>query len=225
MSGIRTSVMTATPSRPLLPKSAAKRGWVTLMISRRRILSDPYRTDVGWRAPRPKQQTARAEQERTARPERGAAYPAASSGDARRPAARAPAQALEVDSAGCERQHAIPNTATADYSRYDPAAERADEGEPADQSAEYGDAQAVADELGAESERYDETNYVYNSEPRGRKLWAAVAILALAVIGTAGAYAYRSMFSGEGQQQSPPPVIHADTSPKEDRLGDAAKQQ
>jgi len=185
-------------------------------------LSDPYRTDVGWRAPRPKQQTARAEQERTARPERGAAYPAASSGDARRPAARAPAQALESIPPAVSDSTRSRTPTTADYSRDDPAAERAYEGEPADESAEYGDAQAVADELGPESERHDETDYVYDAEPRGRKLWAAVAILALAVIGTAGAYAYRSMFSGEGQQQSPPPVIHADTSPK--KIASATQQ-
>ncbi len=180
-------------------------------------LSDPYRTDAGWRAPRPK--------ERTARPDRGAAYPAASGGDARRPAARAPAQALESMPPAASDSARSRTPATADYSRYGPAAEQAYEAERADESAAYGDAQAVADELGAdaESERYDETDaYVYDSEPRSRKLWAAVAIVALAVIGTAGAYTYRLMVGGEEQQQSPPPVIHADTSPK--KIASATQQ-
>ena len=188
-------------------------------------LSDPYRTDAGWRAPRPRERTARPEQEPTARPDHGAAYPAAPAGDARRPAARAPAQALEsMPPAASDRARSRTPT-TADYSRYGPAAEQAYEAERADESAAYGDAQAVADELGAdaEPERYDETDaYVYDSEPRSRKLWAAVAILALAVIGTAGAYTYRLVVGGEEQQQSPPPVIRADASPK--KIASATQQ-
>jgi hypothetical protein len=180
-------------------------------------LSDPYRTDAGWRASRPK--------ERTARPERGAAYPAASGGDARRPAAEAPVQARESMPPAASDSARSRTPTTADYSRYEPAAERAYGAERADESAAYGDAQAVADELGAdaEPERYDETDaYVHDSEPRSRKLWAAVAILAVAVIGTAGAYTYRLMVGGEEQQQSPPPVIRADTSPK--KIASATQQ-
>jgi hypothetical protein len=188
-------------------------------------LSDPYRTDAGWRASRPKERTARPEQERTARPDRGAAHPAAPGGDARRPAARAPAQARESMPPAASDGARSRSPTTADYSRHEPAAEQAHEAERADESAAYGDAQAVADELGAdaEPERYDETDaYVYDSEPRSRKLWAAVAILALAVIGTAGAYTYRLMVGGEEQQQSPPPVIRADTSPK--KIASATQQ-
>ncbi|MEZ5889076.1 MAG: SPOR domain-containing protein [Xanthobacteraceae bacterium] len=84
----------------------------------------------------------------------------------------------------------------------------------------------MADEPGADAapERHDVTDaYVYDSEPRNRKLWAAVAILVLAVIGTGGAYTYRLMVGGEEQQQqSPPPVIHADTSPK--KIASATQQ-
>jgi hypothetical protein len=66
----------------------------------------------------------------------------------------------------------------------------------------------------------DEYGYDYSgrdhevSEPRrSRKLPLAIAILSLAVIGTAGAYGYRVMFAGT-TQETIPPVIRADTSPK-----------
>lgn len=172
-------------------------------------LSDPYRTDAGWRAPRPK--------ERTARPDRGAGAPAAYAGDARSPAEQAPVQALAPTPPAVTDSTRPPTPMTADHSYYEPTAERAYEPGACD------DARAVAGEPGAQPERHDEHDDFaeIDSQPRGRKLRVAVAVLALAVIGTAGAYTYRSMVGTE-EQKSPPPVIRADTSPK--KIASATQQ-
>ena len=55
----------------------------------------------------------------------------------------------------------------------------------------------------------------YDDEPRGGRrkgLLTVVAVLGLAVIGTAGAFGYRSMFGGAGSS-APPPVIRASGEP------------
>ena len=55
----------------------------------------------------------------------------------------------------------------------------------------------------------------YDDEPRGGRrkgLLTVVAVLGLAVVGTAGAFGYRSMFGGPGSS-GPPPVIRASGEP------------
>ena len=83
----------------------------------------------------------------------------------------------------------------------------------------------------------------YDDEPRGRRrgLLTVVAVLGLAVIGTAGAFGYRTMFSGT-RTASAPPVIRASNEPNKvapppsapdpsaskfsyDRFGDAGKDE
>ena len=84
----------------------------------------------------------------------------------------------------------------------------------------------------------------YDDEPRGGRrkgLLTVVAVLGLAVIGTAGAFGYRSMFGGPGSS-APPPVIRASGEPSKvappaatpdasaskfsyDRFGDAGKDE
>jgi hypothetical protein len=85
----------------------------------------------------------------------------------------------------------------------------------------------------------------YDDEPRRRRkgLLTVVAVLALAVIGTAGAFGYRSIFGGSGMSSSSsPPVIRASGEPSKvappaatpdpsagkfsyDRFGDAGKDE
>jgi hypothetical protein len=125
--------------------------------------------------------------------------------DARGSAPRVSARTFERTApvASESRRPQVP--AAGNSTRYEPTAETAYQ--PAEY---YDDAHAVADKVGAPCERYDEydahdysgRNYEDSYQLRGRKLWAAVAILALAMIGTAGAYSYRTMFGGEGQQQT-----------------------
>ena len=84
----------------------------------------------------------------------------------------------------------------------------------------------------------------YDDEPRGGRrkgLLTVVAVLGLAVIGTAGAFGYRSIFGGAGSS-GPPPVIRASGEPSKvapppatpdpsaskfsyDRFGDAGKDE
>jgi hypothetical protein len=84
----------------------------------------------------------------------------------------------------------------------------------------------------------------YDDEPRGgrrRGLLTVFAVLGLAVLGTAGAFGYRTMFSGP-RSSSPPPVIRASGEPNKvapppsapdpsagkfsyDRFGDAGKDE
>jgi hypothetical protein len=84
----------------------------------------------------------------------------------------------------------------------------------------------------------------YDDQPRGGRrkgLLTVVAVLGLAVIGTAGAFGYRSMFRGSGPSASPP-VIRASAEPSKvappattpdasaskfsyDRFGDAGKDE
>ena len=84
----------------------------------------------------------------------------------------------------------------------------------------------------------------YDDEPRGGRrkgVLTVAAVLALAVVGTAGAFGYRSLFSGPGTS-SPPPVIRASGEPSKvapppanvdpslgkfsyDRFGDAGKDE
>lgn len=125
--------------------------------------------------------------------------------DARGSAPRVPARTFERTApvASESRRPQVP--AAGNSTRYEPTTETAYQ--PAEY---YDDAHAVADKVGAQCERYDEydahdysgRDYEDSYQLRGRKLWAAVAILALAMIGTAGAYSYRTMFGGEAQQQT-----------------------
>jgi hypothetical protein len=87
--------------------------------------------------------------------------------------------------------------------------------------------------LGAE-----EAGYYEDAPPPKRRMgiMAVAAVLALAVIGTAGAFGYRAMFGG-ARSAVPPPVIKADTAPSKivpaptktptklitDRIGDHAE--
>ena len=84
----------------------------------------------------------------------------------------------------------------------------------------------------------------YDDEPRGNRrkgLLTVVAVLGLAVVGTAGAFGYRSVFSGT-RSATPPPVIRASGEPSKvapppvtqdpspgkfsyDRFGDAGKDE
>jgi hypothetical protein len=77
---------------------------------------------------------------------------------------------------------------------------------------------------GYEQTAYAPTQDYYPDEAQGRDdyddvpphrgrlgILAVAAVLALAVVGTAGAYGYRAMFGSTGS--SPPPVIKADTTP------------
>ena len=64
------------------------------------------------------------------------------------------------------------------------------------------------DHFAAEAEQF------YDDPPRGRRhsgLLTAIALIGCAIVGTAGAYAYRS-YSGHASVMQPPPVITADTS-------------
>ena len=174
-------------------------------------LSDPYRTDAGWRPPRPK--------ERRARTDDAAAYRPGYGGDEKSLAERAPPpRAFEPTPPVASESRRPQAPAAGRHARSEPTAEKAYE-----QGEYYDDARAVADELGAQSDRHDEydaydysgRDYEDSYEPRGRRLWVVVAILALAVIGTAGAYSYRTMLGGDGEQTATaPPVIRADSSPK-----------
>lgn len=55
----------------------------------------------------------------------------------------------------------------------------------------------------------------YDDAPRGRRkgLITVLAVLCLAVLGTAGAFAYRTMFAGGTSASSAPPVIRASNEP------------
>jgi hypothetical protein len=83
----------------------------------------------------------------------------------------------------------------------------------------------------------------YDDEPRGRRkgLLTVLAVLGLAVLGTVGAFGYRSIFGGQGSS-GPPPVIRASGEPSKvapppaaadvsvskfsyDRFGDAGKDE
>jgi len=68
----------------------------------------------------------------------------------------------------------------------------------------YGDEEFAADE---------QDFYADEQAPRRRKLWiTAAAVCALAVVGSASAFGYRTIF-GKGTSSVPPPVITANASP------------
>ena len=78
-----------------------------------------------------------------------------------------------------------------------------------------------ADQTGYEQDGYEhgahqhaEEEYYEDSPPSRRRLgiMAIAGVLALAVIGTAGAFGYRALFGSSGSAQ-PPPVIKADAGP------------
>ncbi|MGZ8330543.1 MAG: SPOR domain-containing protein [Rhodoplanes sp.] len=172
-------------------------------------LSDPYSTDAGWRPPpRPK--------ERKAQPDNAAAFRPGYGADAKGPPDRAPPRAFEPAPPVASESRRPQAPAAGHHPRYEPPGEKAYA-----QAETYEDARAVADELGPQPDRYDEydadgysgRDYEEGSEPRSRKLWIVAAILALAVIGTAGAYSYRAMLGGDTQETATP-VIRADQSPK-----------
>jgi hypothetical protein len=95
-----------------------------------------------------------------------------------------------------------------------------------------------------EQDRFEgEEEQFYDDPPRAHRhsgLLTAVALIGCAILGTAGAYAYRS-YSGHASVTQPPPVIAADTSstkivpatvndpqsgkPVQDRMANAGKEQ
>ncbi|MDC7985027.1 SPOR domain-containing protein [Rhodoplanes sp. TEM] len=94
--------------------------------------------------------------------------------------------------------------------RYAPAADGAFE------TGEYYDPERARDPYGTAAEdRYAAGGYAPAAPPksRGRGFTIAAAIMALAVVGTAGAYGWRSL-KGGNVRESGPPVIRADTAPK-----------
>lgn len=223
-------------------------------------LADPYHTEVGWRPPR-KRMSARpddadflhderaeprgfAEQPRLPRtaartlPAHAEARPTAAHAPVPAAAPVAPATAAAAPRAAAARAPVAP--ASLDdphqaYARYAPAADGAYE------AGDYYDEtpRSAGGSAGYDGDAYDDGAYHYETgdyegQQHGggrRKVWLAASLVALAVIGTGGAYAVRSMFS-DSSQSAPPPVVHADTSPKkiaaarpgdkqiQDRVGD-----
>jgi hypothetical protein len=114
------------------------------------------------------------------------------------------------------------------------AADYADAAADAPRHGEYGYEADSADEYQA-----DEYGYEGSSAKRRYPVKVAVAVLGLAVFGTAGAFGYRTVL--KGGHQGPPPVIHADNTPTKivpsnasgdsgskpinERLGDASQER
>lgn len=115
-----------------------------------------------------------------------------------------------------------PVRARDDVRRYEPAADGAYEaGESYDDSRFAAGPAPVpasggyaAEDAGyaADGYAYDETENAVEHGARRRTLWIAAAILALAVVGTAGAYGINTLFSGTRDET--PPVIRADSAPR-----------
>jgi len=91
----------------------------------------------------------------------------------------------------------------------------------ADPYAPEHDAHGYSDQAGYQHDgyEYDQSQQVgdeyYDDVPPSRRrlgVMAIVGVLALAVIGTAGAFGYRALFGSSGSSQAPP-VIKADTGP------------
>lgn len=103
-----------------------------------------------------------------------------------------------------------------DVAPYDPQTEY---GQEPPQAPLYGDnGQLVPEDTYLTDDQLSPGNYApehrvaEETQPRGRKgLFAVVAVFGLAVVGTAGAYAYRTMFSGG--IAGAPPLIRADSTP------------
>ena len=93
---------------------------------------------------------------------------------------------------------------------FDPPDGSTDYGDVADDTSRHGDYGYEADP----ADEYQADEYRYEGAPAKRRypLKVAVAVLGLAVFGTAGAFGYRTVFKG-GSHQGPPPVIHADNTP------------
>jgi len=130
------------------------------------------------------------------------------------------------------RYYDEPQFSAAPYAGY------ADEGEH-QQEQEHQQDQYESDQDGALEPHDDEA--IYDDPPRVRRgsaLPTALALIACAVVGTGGAYAFRTYY-GTGGATQPPPVITADTSsptkvipaaeqsgkPAKDRLASADKEQ
>lgn len=105
-----------------------------------------------------------------------------------------------------------------------------DAGDPAraDESDGYDDQYARGYERDGydDAEDDDDERAAYDEPSRRRRIFVAAAVLALAVIGTAGAFGYRSMSAGAPKA---PPVIKADNSPNKvasaTQAGDSANKQ
>ncbi|MEZ5787326.1 MAG: SPOR domain-containing protein [Xanthobacteraceae bacterium] len=220
-------------------------------------LADPYHTEAGWRPPR-KRTAARPETaaRQTFAPQQDydATEPPRSAGHPRMPQAAAPASAVQTEA----RRSAAPRVSPAaaapaaaprasvspaslddlreTYRRYAPAADGAYEsGDYYDDHQRSAGGQAPYDrDAYGDEDVYNHGGVDYEEQAdngRRRKIALALALVALAVIGTGGAYAVRSMFAGSSPS-GPPPIIHADTSPKkiaaanpgdkqlQDRVGD-----
>ena len=104
---------------------------------------------------------------------------------------------------------ARPPQGEADARQYYAALQNAYPAASAAQSDQYDDDDLDDDEAQAEYQEYYDDPPAQRSQ--GSKL-TVVAILCLAVVGTGGAFAYRSFFGG-AHVNGAPPVIHADTAP------------
>lgn len=222
-------------------------------------LADPYHTEAGWRPPHKRaaarQETAARRQAFAPQQDYDAAEPPRSAGHPRMPQAAAPTLPVQTEGRRSAAARvappaaapvAAPRAPTAPaplddlreaYGRYAPAADGTyeagdyyydDHQHSAGGQAEY-DRDAYGDE---DVYNYGGVDYEDQANSGGRrKIGLALALVALAVIGTGGAYAVRSMLAGSSQS-GPPPIIHADTSPKkiaaanpgdkqiQDRVGD-----
>lgn len=101
--------------------------------------------------------------------------------------------------------------AAADPHRYDDALYGQIDTALANQSLQYAPEAAYQDDPYAYPGDYADDPEEAAGKPR-RRLLPVAAILALAVVGTGGAYAYRS-FTGTATVRGEPPVIKADTAP------------
>jgi len=223
--------------------------------------ADSCSTDAGWRTPR---RRAAAIQEPAAphiparRQDYAAVQPARSVEHPRKSHPAAPAVPVPDEGrrsaavhAPAPAPHASPTPASLDdlrqaYERYAPAAEGTYEaGEASDY---FDDRQSFARGRGDdESDSYDrddgyDDGYDYDEaadadqspDRSRRKLWLALALIGLAVVGTGGAYALRTRLAASSQT-GPLPIIRADNAPKkiaaehpgdkqiQDRLGDRSE--
>lgn len=206
-------------------------------------LSDPYLTETGWRLPPrrgPAAPVSGVERPRTPHPTAAETLPLA---EAKRLANAAQALAPAAMPTAAPRSKISPaslDDLRQTYERYSPAAD-----EPYEAGDYYDDRETSAPEQGEYSGPYDnegeydsdEVPYEDQSQAGGRrKVWLALALVALAVIGTGGAYAVRTQFAASSQS-APPPIIRADTAPKkiaaahpgdkqiQDRLGDRSETE
>lgn len=165
---------------------------------------------TGWKPPRPRDAAPRGSSLRDPVPTQPAADPGYDDGyvdphggrplgdryGAAEPMFPTQAESLEL---GRDEQNYDP--------RYAPAADGAFE------SGDYYDPERGGEPYGRYAGQDADEQDDARPQGRGRAFAIAAAIMALAVVGTAGAYGYRTM-KGGGTADGSPPVIRADVSPK-----------